>query len=225
MSLVAFDFDGTISDSEMIVELGTRQGVAADIDAITERAMNGEIDYADSLRQRAALLEGLPETEVVRAFEETTLRPGTASLFEALQSDGIDIAVFSGGFERGVEAALESAGLSVDTVAANRLPVSDGVLTGDVEGPHVEGTKDETLRQFSAEKAVALEETVTVGDGANDVPMFEISGYAVGFDPKPAVESECDEAVESMAELRSVFVSQGLLSKATQESNSPASQN
>src|SRR6056297_873434 len=135
MTVVAFDFDGTLSDSEMTVLLGDRCGVAADMEEITERAMNDEIGYAKSLRERAALLEGLSKAEAEAAFDEVVLREGAADLIEELNDAGVTTAILTGGFERGVAAALEREGVSVDVIVSNRLPIEDGHLTGEVEGP------------------------------------------------------------------------------------------
>ena len=143
--LVAFDFDGTLSDSEMTVLLGEQAGVADEIADITERAMNDELSYAESLRARADLLGGLPEADVVAALDRVELRSGAADVVAALRAADHRVAVLTGGFERGVERALSAAGVSVDAVVANRLPSRDGALTGDVEGPLVEGTKDDAL--------------------------------------------------------------------------------
>ncbi|PSP28754.1 phosphoserine phosphatase SerB [Halobacteriales archaeon QH_2_65_14] len=221
MTLVAFDFDGTLSDSEMTVLLGeqfdrtsgpTADGsVAARMDEITRRAMNDEIEYAESLRRRCALLEGLPIKRANEAFGRVELRPGAADVLRVLDEAGIYTAVLTGGFERGVAAALDAAGASVDTVVANRLPSADGALTGEVEGPLVEGTKDDALDVLCAAVGVDRAETVAVGDGANDLPMLEVAGLAIGFSPKPAVEPACDVVVESMAELREVLDAEGVL--------------
>jgi len=211
MTLVAFDFDGTLSDSEMTVLLGERCGVADDMAAITQRAMNDEIDYAESLRERCALLEGLDNDAALAAFDEVVLRPGAADVIRALNEAGVHTAILTGGFERGVEAALEREGITVDDVVANRLPVADGALTGDVEGPLIEGTKDDALANLAATQAVPMAETVAVGDGANDLPMLEVAGLAVGFEPKPNVEPAADVVVETMQELRDLFVDEGVI--------------
>ncbi len=207
--LVAFDFDGTLSDSEMTVLLGEQVGVAPEMAEITERAMNNELAYAESLRRRCALLSGLDLARATGAFEEVTLRPGAADVLDALAGAGVETAILTGGFERGVEAALAGAGADVDTVVANRLPAADGALTGDVEGPLVEGTKDDALAVLRA--ATGETETVAVGDGANDLPMLEAADLAVGFAPKPAVEPACEGVVDSMDELRAVFEAEGIL--------------
>ena len=209
--LVAFDFDGTLSDSEMIDALGDRAGVGEEIAAVTERAMNGEIAYAESLRERAGLLAGLDDDEAAAAFAATRVRPGVGGLIADLRAAGHHVAVLTGGFDRGVEAALAAAETEVDTVVANRLPVADGELTGAVEGPLIEGTKDEALADLAEREGVAMADTVAVGDGANDRPMLEVAGLAVGYAPKPNVAPACDVVVESVPELRTVFGDRGLL--------------
>ncbi len=210
MTLVAFDFDGTLSDSEMTVLLGNRMGVADQMTRITQRAMNDEIGYAESLRQRAGLLADLPDEDAQAAFDEVELREGAADLIRTLNDHDVVVAIFTGGFQRGVKAALEREGVSVDAIVSNRLPVEDGVLTGGVEGPLIEGTKDTALRNYAAEMEVSIEDTVAVGDGANDLPMLEVAGLAIGFEPKPAVEPACDETVKTMAELQELLDEKGL---------------
>jgi len=211
MTLLAFDFDGTLSDSEMTVLLGDQCGAADQMDEITEQAMNDEIEYAESLRRRCALLEGLPEGDAQAAFDQVELRPGAAAVIEALRDAGVYTAIVTGGFERGVEAALERAGVEVDCLIANRLPVADGTLTGAVEGPLIEGTKDDALDILRSVVGEEMAATVAVGDGANDLPMLEVAGLAIGFSPKPAVEPSCDVVVESMDELLDVLEAEGVV--------------
>jgi phosphoserine phosphatase len=228
MTLVAFDFDGTLSDSEMTVLLGDQKGVADEMASITERAMNDEISYARSLRDRAALLEGLPESAARQAFDEVVLREDAGTVIRELNEAGVTTAILTGGFERGVESALAREGVSVDTIVANRLPVADGeseagtasedasgrsprVLTGEVEGPLIEGTKDDALERLAAEHEIPISDTVAVGDGANDLPMLEVAGLSVGFLPKPAVRPACDVVVSMMERLRQVLAEEGLL--------------
>ncbi|ELY55531.1 phosphoserine phosphatase SerB [Natronolimnohabitans innermongolicus] len=213
MTVVAFDFDGTLSDSEMTVLLGDRCGVADDMAEITEASMNDEIDYAESLRKRAALLEGLSAADAQAAFDEVELREGAADLIEELNDAGVTTAILTGGFERGVAAALEREGASVDHIVSNRLPMDDEEteLTGDVDGPLIEGTKDDALEDLADDVGADLEETVAVGDGANDLPMLQVAGLSIGFEPKPAVEPHCEVVVTSMAEAREVFLEEGVL--------------
>jgi len=225
--LVAFDFDGTLSDSEMTVLLGKQNGTAKDMADITERAMNNEIEYAESLRRRCELLADLPDEQARAAFDEVQLRPGAAEIIATLREAGVHVAILTGGFDRGVEAALEKEGVEVDAIVANRLPVVDGkseagtasedtggqrpqVLTGNVRGPLIEGTKDDALEVMTAVVGEDRSDTVAVGDGANDLPMLEVAGLAVGFEPKPAVEPACDVTVSTMAELRELLDERGV---------------
>jgi phosphoserine phosphatase len=225
--LVAFDFDGTLSDSEMTVLLGKQNGTARDMADITERAMNNEIEYAESLRQRCELLADLPDEQARAAFDEVQLRPGAAEIIAALREAGVYVAVLTGGFDRGVEAALEKEGVEVDAIVANRLPVVDGkseagtasedtsgqrpqVLTGNVRGPLIEGTKDDALEVVTAVVGEDRNDTVAVGDGANDLPMLEVAGLAIGFEPKPAVEPACDVTVSAMDELYELLDERGV---------------
>jgi len=211
MSLIAFDFDGTLSDSEMTVLLAERAGVADEVAEITERAMNDEISYAESLYRRAERLEGLSDEAAAAAFDAVRIRPGAARLIERLRDAGHHVAVLTGGFERGVEAALDREGVTVDTIVANRLPSADGALTGAVEGPLIEGTKDDALESLAADSGVPMADTVAVGDGANDLPMLEVAGLAVGFVPKSAVRPVCDAVVASMYRLGKVLEAHGVL--------------
>jgi len=205
MSLIAFDFDGTLSDSEMTVLLAERAGVADEVAEITERAMNDELSYAESLYRRAALLEGLPAADVEDAFDAVRIRPGAARLIERLRDEGHHVAVLTGGFERGVERALAKQGVAADTIVANRLPMAGGKLTGEAEGPLIEGTKDDALAELADDLSIPMAETVAVGDGANDLPMLEVAGLAVGFVPKDAVRPVCDAVVASMFRLGKVL--------------------
>ena len=211
MSLIAFDFDGTLSNSEMTVLLGEKLGVDDEMAEITEKAMNNEISYAESLRSRAELLAGLSEADAEDAYSNVELRPDAATLIDRLREAGHTVAIFTGGFERGVQRALEADDTEVDLIVANRLPIEDGELTGEVEGPLIEGTKDDQLEELAGELGVEMSETVAVGDGANDLPMLEVAGLAVGFEPKPAVEPSCDEVVSTMLELDELLVGRGVL--------------
>jgi phosphoserine phosphatase len=208
---MAFDFDGTLSDSEMTVLLGEEAGVAEEIDEITEQAMNDQLSYAESLYARAELLDGLAEDRVEAAFDRVQLRPGSADVIGALSDAGHHVAILTGGFDRGVEKALEAEAVSVDTIVANRLPIRNGKLTGSAEGPLIEGTKDDALSTLAEETETGMADTVAIGDGANDLPMLEVAGLAVGYEPKPAVEPHCDVVVSSMAELADVLEAEAVL--------------
>ncbi|ERH07246.1 MAG: phosphoserine phosphatase SerB [Halonotius sp. J07HN4] len=214
MSLIAFDFDGTLSNSEMTVLLGEKLGVADEMADITERAMNDELSYAESLRSRAELLAGLGEADADDAYSEVVLRPDAATVIDRLREAGHTVAIFTGGFERGVAHALDEADTEVDHIVANALPIENGELTGAVTGPLIEGTKDDQLEALAADIGVDMTETIAVGDGANDLPMLEVAGLAVGFEPKPAVEPACDDVVSTMAELGELLEAHGVLSAA-----------
>ena len=211
MSLVAFDFDGTLADSEMLDRLAARHGVGSEVADITERAMNGELSYGESLRERALLVEGLSSATAAEVYESVRLREGAGDLLADLWDAGVRVVVFTGGFRPGVEAALDAAGVGVDRVVGNRLPAAGGELTGSVDGSLVDGTKDDALRDACTEFDIAVGKTVAVGDGANDVPMLRVAGLGVGFDPKPAVREHCDVTVSSMAELEGVLRDYGVL--------------
>ena len=219
MSLIAFDFDGTLSNSEMTVLLGEKLGVADEMADITERAMNNELSYAESLRSRAELLTGLSESDADDAYSDVVLRPDAASVIDRLREAGHTVAIFTGGFERGVAHALDDAGTDVDHIVANALPIEDGELTGEVTGPLIEGTKDDQLEALAADLGIDMSETVAVGDGANDLPMLEVAGLAVGFEPKPAVEPSCDDVVTTMAELGDLLEARGVLSATVDSGN------
>lgn len=211
MTVVAFDFDGTLADSEMTAHLAARKGVEDRMTELTEQAMRGELDYAESLRRRVALLSGLDEDDLTAAFGHVTLRPDAAEVVDAVRAAGHDAVVLTGGFERGVRSALAAGGVEVDGLVANRLSVDDGRLTGELSGPLVEGTKDDALRRVAERRGHGLDQTVAVGDGANDVPMLEVAGLSVGFDPKPGVGEAADVTVETMAELRALLSERGVV--------------
>jgi len=211
MSLFAFDFDGTLSDSEMMVGLAERYGVAEEVGDITARAMRGELSYAESLYERADLLDGLASSTAAEAYSEVRLRPGAAEVIQALNDAGHTTAILTGGFTPGVRAALDFAGVEVDHVVANELLEADDALTGDADGPLIEGTKDDALRNLAAELGHDMTDTVAIGDGANDLPMLKVAGLAIGFDPKPAVRPHTDVIVTTMARLRELLEEDGYL--------------
>ncbi len=184
--LVILDVDSTLIENEVIELLAAHAGSLAEVELITSRAMNGEIDFEESLRARVATLAGLPESifETVRA--QITVTAGVRELIASVKNAHGRVAVVSGGFHEVLDPLAEDLGL--DYWRANRLEVADGVLTGDLSGPiiHAEA-KASTLREWAADCGVPLSQTVAVGDGANDLPMMAIAGLAVGFDAKAPV--------------------------------------
>lgn len=211
MPLVAFDFDGTLTAAEMNVLLGQLIGAETEMATITDRAMNGDLPYSESLRSRVALLEGLPVAEVDRALSTVELRPGATDVLAALSDADVPVVILTGGFERGVRSALEAAGVAVDRVVANRLVAADGVLTGEVTGPLVDGAKVAILESLATEHGVPLAAVVAVGDGANDRSLLEAAGFAIGYEPKPAVRDVLDDSVTSMDDLAAALRRHGVL--------------
>ncbi len=204
--LAAFDFDGTLSDDEMIILLAEQAGCRDEVVGITDRAMAGELSFPAALRERVALLEGLAESDAMTAFNQVALRPGAANVLRALNAAGVTTVILTGGFEIGVKRALDGAEVSVDEIVANQLTMVDGRLTGEVEGPLIEGSKADALAMVAEKHGVGLAETIAVGDGANDVPMLDAAGTAIGFNPKQAVIEHCDIVVATMDRLADVLV-------------------
>ena len=211
MTLVAFDFDGTLTGSGLTVLLGREYDVAREMQGLADQGRRGDVDFERSLRQRASLLEGMPEARVRAAFERCKLRDGVADLIADLRRSGVTVAVVTGSFERGVETALERAGLAVDHLVANRLVLENGAVTGEVEGPLLAGGKDRALAELAATTGVDLGRTVAVGNGAIDLPMLRVAGTAIGFEPEPDVEGFCDVVVPSIHKLRLHFEQHGIV--------------
>ncbi len=187
--LVVTDVDSTLIAQEVIEELAARADAREQVAAITTRAMNGEIDFAESLRERVATLKGIPQSMFADVLESLTLTPGAASLVDAVHRAGGTFAVVSGGFEEVVAPLCRS--LGIDHWVANHLESEDGLLTGRVLGEIVtSATKVWKLREWAAQHDVPLARTLAVGDGANDVPMMQTAGLGIAFCAKPAVRAE-----------------------------------
>lgn len=210
MTLVAFDFDGTLSQADMSVLLGEEKDVASEIRGLAEQGLRGEVDFVESLRERVELVTGLPEHRVESAFDRIRLRKDVPELISELRRADVHVAIITGSFERGVKAALDREGIAVDTVVANRLLVEHNALTGDVEGSLVEGRKDEVLERLAIAEGIDLDQTIAIGDGATDLPMLQIAGTAIGFNPVPVVEPHCDKVVHSIRRLRLYFEQHGI---------------
>lgn len=211
--LVALDFDGVLSDSEMTILLGEAVdgAVAEEVTGIVESTAAGDVDRARSIRHRARLVAGLPERRVAEAYDRVRLRPGMADLLADLGAAGHEVAVVTGGFEGGVEAALDRAGVGVDHVLGNRLPIENGAVAGTVEGPLVDGGPAEAVQRLAVGEGVDLGDVVAVADGVDDLRLLQVAGVAVGFDPEPLAEEECDAVVHSVEKLRLVLAQRGLL--------------
>ncbi|MBO4107201.1 phosphoserine phosphatase SerB [Streptococcus suis] len=187
--LLVMDVDSTLILEEGIDLLGEEAGVGEEVAAITERAMRGELDFEEALRERVALLKGLPVTVFDRIMEKIHFTPGAADLVAELKNRGYKVAVVSGGFHETVDRL--AAQLELDYVRANRLEVVDGLLTGQVLGEIVtKETKKACLEAWAVENGLELSQTIAMGDGANDLPMIQRAGIGVAFCAKPIVQEQ-----------------------------------
>lgn len=187
--LVVFDMDSTLIQAEVIDELAIEAGVGERVKLITEKAMQGELNFDESLRARVALLQGLPETALQKVFNRISLNPGVAECLERLRSHGIKTAIASGGFR--YFAQLFAARLQMDFYFANELEIQTGVLTGKISGEILNAqTKAEILSTLARQLNLSLSQVVAVGDGANDLPMLRAAGLGVAFHAKEKVQRE-----------------------------------
>ena len=192
--LIVFDVDSTLVQGEVIEMLAARAGAQGTVAAITEAAMRGELDFAQSLQQRVATLTGLPATVVDEVAGQLELMPGARTTLRTLRRLGFRCGAVSGGFRRIIEPLAEE--LMLDYVAANELEIVDGTLTGRVVGPIIDRAgKAKALREFAEQAGVPMEQTVAVGDGANDIDMLAAAGLGVAFNAKPALREVADASL------------------------------
>ncbi len=192
--LIVLDVDSTLVQGEVIELLAEHAGCADRVAAITERAMAGELDFAAALRERVALLEGLPATVFDDVRERLELTPGARTLVRTLRRLGFVLAIVSGGFSQVTDDLAQRLGL--DYARANTLEVVDGRLTGRLTGPIVDRAgKAAALEEFARLAGVPLNQTVAVGDGANDLDMLNRAGLGIAFNAKPVVRAAADTAV------------------------------
>jgi phosphoserine phosphatase len=188
------DVDSTLVRGEVIDELAARAGRAAEVARITAAAMNGELDFAASLRKRVAALEGLPVEVLDEVREALELTPGARTLIRTLKRLGFRCGIVSGGFTQITDPLAERLGL--DFAAANTLEVTDGRLTGGLVGEIVDRAgKARALVRFAAEYEIPLEQTVAVGDGANDLDMLSTAGLGIAFNAKQVVREQAHAAL------------------------------
>ncbi len=192
--LVVFDVDSTLVQGEVIEMLAARAGAQGTVAAITEAAMRGELDFAQSLQQRVATLAGLPATVIDEVADQLELMPGARTTLRTLRRLGFHCGVVSGGFRRIIEPLAKE--LMLDYVAANELEIVDGTLTGRVVGPIIDRAgKAEALRDFAKQAGVPMGQTVAVGDGANDIDMLAAAGLGIAFNAKPALREVADASL------------------------------
>ncbi|MCZ2402641.1 phosphoserine phosphatase SerB [Paenarthrobacter sp. Z7-10] len=192
--LIVLDVDSTLIQQEVIELLAAHAGVAAEVAEVTEAAMRGELDFAQSLHARVATLAGLPESVLAEVVGQVRLTEGADRLVGEARAAGHVVAAVSGGFSR-ILAPL-AADLGLDHALANDLEIVDGVLTGRVSGAVVDrAAKAAALRRWCAEDDISLDHTMAIGDGANDLDMMAIAGLSVAFNAKPAVREAADAQI------------------------------
>jgi phosphoserine phosphatase len=200
--LVQLDVDSTFIEQEAIELLATKAGVLDEVARITEAAMRGELDFAQSLIARVALLRGLSEDAIGQVQKEIRLTDGAAELVSLLHEKGHCVSLVSGGFINILQPIVN--GLKIDFYKANTLEVIDGKLTGKVVGAIVDrAAKAEALKDFAQQCSVDLLNTVAIGDGANDLDMMQVAGISIAFNAKPIVEAAADYSIKEPS-LRSV---------------------
>lgn len=195
--LVCFDMDSTLIEQEVIDELAIEAGVGEQVAEITERAMQGELDFQQSFRARVALLKGMDASVLPKIAERLTVTEGAERLISTLKALGYRTVILSGGFQFFAE--YLQAKLGIDEVHANILDVENGMVTGEVKGHIVDGARKAFLLQKIAnEMNISPEQAIAVGDGANDLPMLSIAGLGVAFRAKPLVRQNANQAISSV---------------------------
>jgi len=194
--LVAFDMDSTLINAEVIDELAKRHGVGEQVVAITGAAMAGKIDFKESFRRRAALLKGMSADVLREVADDVQLNTGADRLLRALAHFGYKTAVISGGFQYVGERLQHR--FDFDYVHANALEVVDGVMTGEVAGGIIDAErKADLLQEIAKSEGIALQQTIAIGDGANDLPMLTRSGLGVAYHAKPVVKESAQHAISN----------------------------
>ena len=200
--LVQLDVDSTFIQQEAIELLAAKAGVLEEVSRITAAAMRGELDFAQSLVARVALLQGLSDDSFVQVQQEITLTDGAAELVTLLHQKGHFVSLVSGGFTNILQPMVDA--MKIDFYRANTLEVVDGKLTGKLLGAMIDrAAKADALREFATACGVDLSNTVAIGDGANDLDMMDIAGISIAFNAKPIVEAAADYAIKEPS-LRSV---------------------
>ena len=192
--LVQLDVDSTLIQQEVIELLAAKAGVADQVIAITDQAMRGELDFEQSLRARVALLKGLPVSAITEVQAQILLTLGARTLISTLHKLGHTVAVVSGGFIDVIAPLLKD--LDIKYFKANTLGIENGHLTGEVIGAVIDrAAKAAALREFAALESISMEQTIAIGDGANDLDMIVAAGLGIAFNAKPAVKAAADSSI------------------------------
>jgi len=194
IKLVVFDLDNVIIDGEAIDEIGKLVNVQDEIAEITEKAMQGDLDFETAIKERVKLLKDVSVDDIKKLAEDMKLIEGAEEAIKGLKDNGYEVAVISGSFDLIADPLKEKLGL--DYLFTNTLVVEDGKLTGEVTGPLVEGTKADVLNTMISDMDISVDECIAVGDGANDISMMEIAKFGIAFNAKPAVKEVADIIVE-----------------------------
>jgi phosphoserine phosphatase len=194
MRLIVMDVDSTLIQGEVIELLAAHSGYGAEVASVTEQAMQGELDFEESLRARVALLAGIPATALDEVYDALVLAPGARTLVRTLRRLGYRFALVSGGFSQITDRLADDLGIHYSR--ANELEIEDGVLTGRIVGDVVDRSgKAAALRHFAAEVGVSVESVVAIGDGANDLDMLEVAGLGIAYNAKAMVQEAADTTV------------------------------
>ena len=206
--IVMLDMDSTLIEQEVINLLGQAAGKSSEIESITDKAMAGDLDFKTALIKRVSLLRGLNQNILTQVRDQITLTKGAKKLVDELHQQGHKVGVVSGGFIEVIEPILKS--LEIDFYRANKLKIQDGVLTGEIDGRLIDShAKRSALEEFAEQERVPLEQTVAIGDGANDLEMIKAAGLGIAFNAKPKVAAAADTTI-SNRDLSTVLLLMGI---------------
>ena len=206
--IVMLDMDSTLIEQEVINLLGQAAGKSIEIESITDKAMAGDLDFKTALIKRVSLLRGLNQNILSQVRDQITLTKGAKKLVDELHQQGHKVGVVSGGFIEVIEPILKS--LEIDFYRANKLKIQDGVLTGEIDGRLIDShAKRIALEEFADQERVPLEQTVAIGDGANDLEMIKAAGLGIAFNAKPKVAAAADTTI-SNRDLSTVLLLMGI---------------